>query len=167
MDKAEIPERFAVSRTIPAVVILTAGTAPEEMAAPLLWGLEEEGIPAILRAAASGPAERLADRASRESPLNVGVGLDGCAREAVLHHRDLPPGSPLMTLGPGQMTAARMRLLGANAARLVKGDPLLFEEARVTSTGRARREEDWQTPLDPAGLEAVIVRVLRELTSGR
>jgi hypothetical protein len=94
---------------------------------PLLWGLEEEGIPAEIGEASGEDAVALAKQAAQMSPLNVGIGLNGVDGRVVLHHRDLPDDQPLFTLTTDEATPAQLRLLGMNAARLVKGEPLVFQ----------------------------------------
>jgi hypothetical protein len=111
----------------PAVLIFAVPPLPEETVAPILWGLEEEGIPVEVREAEPGSAESLAKTAADASVLHVGIGIRGGIGGVVLHHRDLPADQPLVRLGAAECTAGSLRRLGANAARLVKGDPLRFE----------------------------------------
>jgi hypothetical protein len=94
---------------------------------PILWGLEEEGIPAEPRDVAGGSAKTLAKEAAGGSPLNVGIGINGTEGEVVLHHRDLPGDAPLFSFGAMDLNPTILRILGMNAARLVKGEPLVFE----------------------------------------
>ena len=95
---------------------------------PILWGLEEEGIPAEVQEVSGGGAVVLAKRAADMSPLNVGIGMNGAEGMVALHHRDLPAEKPLFTLTMKDVGAVQFRILGANAARLVKGEPLVFQE---------------------------------------
>lgn len=111
----------------PAVLILAVPPLLEEAVAPVLWGLEEEGIPVEVREAKPGSAESLAKIAADASVLHVGIGIRGESGGVVLHHRDLPADQPLARLEAEECTARSLRRLGANAARLVKGDPLRFE----------------------------------------
>lgn len=112
----------------PAVLIFAAPPLPEETVAPILWGLEEEGIPVEVRDAEPGSAESLAKTAADASVLHVGIGIRGESGGVVLHHRDLPYDQPLVRLGVEECTTGSLRRLGANAARLVKGDPLKFDD---------------------------------------
>jgi hypothetical protein len=107
----------------PAVHIFLTPPIPEEMISAILWGLEEEGIPASLQEKESGKAVALAKAAANGSMLNVGIGMN--KTEVVLHHRDLPLEGPLFSLGTKELIQTRLRILGANAARLVKGNPLI------------------------------------------
>jgi len=111
----------------PAVLILAVPPLPEETVAPILWGLEEEGIPVEVREAEQGSAESLAKIAADASVLHVGIGIRGGNGGVVLHHRDLPAAQALVRLGVDECTVGSLRRLGANAARLVKGDPLRFD----------------------------------------
>jgi len=54
----------------------------------------------------------------------------------VVHHRDLPLDSPLFLLGAEKLTQANLRCLGANAARLVKGNPLVLNDDLLRSATR-------------------------------
>lgn len=110
----------------PAVLIYWTPPKPEAMIDAILWGLEEEGIPARLHQKQNGPATALAKDAANSSMLNVGIGMNGT--EVVLHHRDLPLEEPLFTLGAEQLFPPKLRLLGANAARLVKVNPLIVPD---------------------------------------
>ncbi len=110
----------------PAVLIFIVPPLPEEMLSPIFWGMEEEGIPARLEEKASEAAVTLAKIAANGSMLNVGIGIN--QKEAVLHHRDLPPQEPLFVLGPEGLIRTNLRRMGANAARLVKGNPLIVPD---------------------------------------
>ena len=118
---------FSMRDKRPAVWIFVLQPVPEETIMPILWGLEEEGIPTEQRDAAGGSAEILAKEAADGSPLNVGIGIHGTEGEVVLHHRDLPGDAPLFSFGAMDLNPTMLRILGMNAARLVKGDPLVFE----------------------------------------
>jgi hypothetical protein len=107
-----------------AVWILGAHPLPDRLLEPILWGLEEEGIPAETRPPAAGSAEAMAKQAADGSPLNVGIGVSEGGRAVALHHRDLPAARPLFVLAGADLEPAPLRRLGTNAARLVKGNPL-------------------------------------------
>jgi hypothetical protein len=102
--------------------------ASPQVIEPILWGLEEEGIPADVLEAPYGDAGALAKLAADGSPLNVGVGINGSRKAVALRHRDLPPGAPLFLLSGAELQPDRLRRLGANAARLVKGEPLVLDD---------------------------------------
>jgi len=111
----------------PTVRIITCQAGERELQ-PILWGLEEEGIPVEVENVSSGEAVVLAKQAAHMSALNVGIALDGVKGEIVLHHRDLAGECPLFTVAMQDASKTRLRILGANAARLVKGEPLIFLE---------------------------------------
>jgi hypothetical protein len=112
----------------PVVIILAVKPAPAETIAPILWGLEEEGVPAELYEVAAGEAAALAKEAAERSPLNVGIGINLNNSIVCLHHRNLPLERPLFTLRSADLQPAPLRALGKNAARLVKGDPLVLQD---------------------------------------
>jgi len=124
-------EGFSPDDVRPAIWILVTEPAPEENIEYILWGLEEEGIQAEIRKVRSGPAEVIAKQAADSSHLNVGIGVDGNEQVVVLHHRDLPGETPLFSLEAEDFQSVQLRRLGANAARLAKGNPLLFRDDHV------------------------------------
>lgn len=106
---------------LPAVIILHNPLLPDPTLLPeLIYGLEEEEVLFQLRASNGGAIE-LAFQAAQGSVLGVGIGIDK-ELNIVLHHYRLPPGDPLISLFGASQEAAR--ILGNNAARLVKGIPL-------------------------------------------
>jgi hypothetical protein len=110
----------------PAVLIFKAPSAADEVIREILLGLEEEGIPAKVSEKRIGLAGNLAKAAADGSALNVGIGAS--AAEVVVHHRDLPLHRPLFLLPAEKYSRTNLRCLGANAARLVKGNPLLIND---------------------------------------
>ncbi|MED0678088.1 glycerol dehydratase reactivase beta/small subunit family protein [Aneurinibacillus thermoaerophilus] len=94
----------------------------KRMLAEVCTGLEEEGVPflCLCVAEAEEKAEKLGRRAALMSPLQVGIGVDadgGCA----ICHEKLAQHPSYITTPPGNG-----RIAGQNAARLVKGLPLLY-----------------------------------------
>jgi hypothetical protein len=146
----------------PAVQIFLLQPVPEETLMPVLWGLEEEGIPAETQEAPNGTTEAIAKQAADGSPLNVGIGINGMKGEVVLHHRDLPGDSPLFSFGAEEINPSVLRILGVNAARLVKGNPLLFQD---TSLPDKPIDNPNQSP--QGELESLIARVLMEILEKR
>lgn len=118
--------KFAQPGDKPAVYIYGTGLSGSRMVEKILLGLEEEGVPAEIFEAKQGPPDSMAKQAADRSPVSVGVGIDGGLGVAVLHHRDLPEATPLFILGPGPLEETPLRNLGANAARLVKGNPMIL-----------------------------------------
>jgi hypothetical protein len=113
--------------TRPAILILKASALPPGLLDPILWGIEEEGLPFEIREAWNAPAMELAKQAANGSALNVGIAWSDSG-EIVLHHRDLPEGAPLFTLSAETAPRGELRRLGTNAARLVKRQPLALRE---------------------------------------
>lgn len=109
----------------PAIWIFKAGSILTDSFQPVLWALEEEGIPFEIREVSNGPIVDLAKQAADGSPLNVGIYV-GEKGEVILHHRDLPTGTPLFSLTIKPWQPISLRRLGINAARLVKGQPLVY-----------------------------------------
>ena len=109
----------------PAVgLLLNTATAEAEAVAA---GLEEEGIPFVLERAdeVSDLASAAHDAAVR-SRLGVGLAMQG--PHACLHLKTLPPERPFLRCTVADVEEAR--LLGGDAARVVKGLPLRFPRLR-------------------------------------
>ena len=131
----------------------------------VLDGLEEEGIPAEISPAAAASAAALGKEAAQMSPLNVGIGVNGVDGLIVLHHRDLPLERPLFIFRTKDVTTMQLRLLGANAARLVKGEPLIFQAELETSEPSVSPAE--QSLRDSNQMADLVARVVRELLGQR
>ena len=110
----------------PAVHVLCSPDVPETALRQLHYGMEEEGVPCETGVKTGADALALAWEAAQASRLEVGVGLDG--QSAVLHFSKLDPGQPLFQIPVRSM--GQVRVLGANAARLVKKLPLKPLEGR-------------------------------------
>ena len=115
-----------VAMTKPTVHVLCSKDTPRAAYLQLLYGLEEEGIPWETLSEADGDARLLAWKGSQASRLGVGVGMDGQA--AVLHISKMSQEQPLYQIPIRSMD--KVRILGANAARLVKKLPLKPLEGR-------------------------------------
>lgn len=145
-----------------AVWIFVFQPLPDWIAEPILWGLEEEGIPADIREVPGEKAESLAKQAADGSPLNVGVGINWSDKAVALSHRDLPVARPLFLLGPADLNPHQLRRLGANAARLVKGEPLaLTGESASTSESQSAT----QFPQDV--LEKIVAMVVANIPNDK
>lgn len=118
----------------PAVLIFKTPSTASNVIREILLGIEEEGIPVKVQEKQSGLPVNLAKDAADGSSLNVGIGTS--AAEVVVHHRDLPVNSPLFLLGAEKLTQANLRCIGANAARLVKGNPLALTDDLLRSETR-------------------------------
>ena len=83
-------------------------------------GIEEEGVPWVVRSDATGDAASVAHEAAKESPLKIGVSV--IDDRIVVHHKQLPAERPLFDAE--EVSPETARRLGSNAARLAKGTPL-------------------------------------------
>ncbi len=118
-----------MNRQQPAVWIFRSRSVAADAFQPLLWGMEEEGIPFEIRETGEGPVRDLAKQAADGSPLNVGIAIGG--NEIVLHHTDLA--TPLFSLTTRPWPPFELRRMGINGARLVKGQPLVLENRGITA----------------------------------
>lgn len=85
----------------------------------ILWGIEEEGIPYEVKALDCNISEELSHLASVKSKLAVGIGIDSEGKVTVTFNK-LPENKPLFTADLDD-NLDKLRNLGANAGRLVKG----------------------------------------------
>ncbi len=115
-----------IAMTKPTVHVLCSQDAPKTAFEQLLYGLEEEGIPCETWTKDGADALALAWEGAQASRLGVGVGIDG--QQAVLHMSKLERERPLYRIPARSVEQAR--ILGANAARLVKKLPLKPLEGR-------------------------------------
>jgi hypothetical protein len=103
----------------------------------------------------------LAKQAAHMSKLNVGIACNGDEGEIVLHHRELASERPLFKLAIKDADKAQLRQLGINAARLVKGEPLVFREDVPPDS--AMQHPVTGTEMDSKELLDLIVRIVLEL----
>lgn len=149
-----------------AVWVFGSHPLPEWIIEPVLWGLEEEGIPGDVQQAPGERAENMAKRAADGSPLNVGIGINTAEKAVALHHRDLPVAKPLFLLGPADMNPPHLRRLGANAARLVKGEPLIFLDESLSDQEFQEVSQFPEDALDKV-VALVVANILNDKTKGR
>jgi hypothetical protein len=150
----------------PAVSILIAQPLNGETVEHVTWGLEEEGIPYEIEALDSEAAEVMAKQAADRSRLNVGIGISGPEEKAVLHHRDLPMEKPLFTLGlDGPRLRAHLRTLGGNAARLVKGEPLVFDDGSLSDPDGTSSPGSSSSGADE--IAEIIAKIVMELLNSK
>lgn len=110
----------------PAVFLFKSSCAADAVINEILLGIEEEGIPAEVREQQLSLTVDLAKSAADSSLLNVGIAAS--STEVVVHHGDLPADKPLFLLRAKHQTSTNLKLLGVNAARLVKGNPLVIND---------------------------------------
>ena len=141
----------------PAVWIFRSPSVEEESYQPILWGLEEEGIPFELQDTSDGVVRDLARQAANGSPLDVGIAI-GKSGEVVLHHRDLPAEAPLFSIDVKPLQPGTLRRLGMNAARLVKRQPLTLGNDPLFAA------ESQHSPGNPSKhLEDLVIAILDEI----
>lgn len=171
-------EQRSVIETMPVVWIYSAHPADKAQEKAVKLGLEEEGIPCEVEPVQGDSAHTLATEAARASSLGVGIGLVGKAGEAALHHRDLSGDERLIELGGGDFRFDTLRRLGANAARFVKGVPLmpLVEEelpetmelpsCGISSAGTAAQPQT-VGEIDLETLTRIVVEVVQKFYSSK
>lgn len=110
----------------PAIVIYGLASLADQVLKQLQLGIEEEGLPFMYEPVVASPAKDViaqAYGAAQASPLLVGLAGDGT--ELVLHYRHLAQEQFVYRLkGSALEDLGAVRLLGSNAAKLVKGIPL-------------------------------------------
>ncbi|WP_051309593.1 glycerol dehydratase reactivase beta/small subunit family protein [Desulfogranum japonicum] len=156
----------------PLVPVVMVGRIERSVVEALLWGLEEEGIPALETSLATGNIQQHTWEIARQSRLNVAIGAGHGEQQVILHHRDLPTAEPLFTELLGGQDMLIYRRLGANAARLIKGNPLVFPEDDVDVEPQVQKQE--QTPAAPRRIEPteelvtrIIMEIVRQVLAAR
>lgn len=114
-----MPAHVEMSR--PTIRVWSDSATPAEVLRQVEYGMEEEGIPWEKEIRTGMTATDMAYEAAGVSRLEVGVGMD--TQRVVLHFAKLKREEPLFSI-PARSTDTALRLLGANAARLVKKLPL-------------------------------------------
>lgn len=149
----------------PAVQIVTCRADARDMQ-PILWGIEEEEIPAELSEMPVGDAIALAHQAAHMSSLNVGIGINGTDDVVALHHRDLPADKPLFVIERQSMRSRELRNIGKNAARLVKGDPMVFDEdGDLEAEPKENSKKNMSPKLSPDELENIVSAIVKRLAN--
>ena len=149
------------------VVQIIAIQADTQDLNPVLWGLEEEEIPAEVRELPVGDVEALAYQAAHMSALNVGIAINGKDRKIALSHRDLPQDHPLFLLAGDEFKKILLQRLGKNAARLVKGNPLIFKEEEYSAELPSHSATASKSIDLPDDMIQQIVRVVVELLANK
>jgi hypothetical protein len=89
----------------------------------VLYGIEEEQIPFWIEEEAFQSEDILSSayRAANSSVFGVGI---CCSHKGIaIHHSNLRQEKPIFNISIDQCTRKTARILGANAARLIKGIP--------------------------------------------
>lgn len=105
----------------PSIEVHLSEELTEAQLAEVLYGIEEEGIPYIVRRVPRSGVAAAAHAAAIASRLGVGVGAAG--GEIAITTEKLPPGQPYIIHSLNR-TPASDRAIGTNAARIVKRIPL-------------------------------------------
>ncbi|MHC1558566.1 glycerol dehydratase reactivase beta/small subunit family protein [Actinomycetospora sp. C-140] len=109
----------------PAVLVAVHDDAPLGVVREVCAGAEEQGVPTALLGAPSPAAQDAGRHAASESRLEVGVGV-GADGAVVVRHALVPDAITGLDAGA---TAPELRILGADAARIVAGLPLRMVRA--------------------------------------
>lgn len=142
----------------------------------LLYGIEEEGIPFNLQVKQVHPAVELGYQAAFDSRLGVGIGI-GDDGQIILHYTKLRKDEPLFQIK--QDNTYKQGVLGANAARLVKGIPFKsFEEIKeevfvpkelpqeiTAQAANEAAQEETISKEEIAAIVAIVVKTLNKLNS--
>ncbi|HFI0578961.1 TPA: glycerol dehydratase reactivase beta/small subunit family protein [Streptococcus suis] len=120
--------------TKPVILIYKLGEVDQEKLTQVELGMEEEGIPflkEVIETTSEGIVS-LAYQAAQSSPLSVGLAIND--QEIVLHYRNLQKEQFFYRVDDYPRQSNRvLRILGTNAAKLVKGTPLIPDTALETS----------------------------------
>jgi hypothetical protein len=102
------------------ITILFHSSLPPDQIQEVCAGLEEEGVPFFLQKQDKTSSYiKLGVEAATMSPLQVGIGIDQNGNLCV-HHEKLKQDEPYL-----QGSLQNGRKFGKNAARLIKGLPLI------------------------------------------
>lgn len=110
----------------PAIHIALAKGVNEAFSWGVAIGAEEEGIPCRQVSIVETDVIELAYAAAQSSRLSIGVGIT--QNEIAIHEFHMPTNKPVLHYQLNDNLLSICRLAGCNAARLVVGVPLLFDE---------------------------------------
>jgi hypothetical protein len=100
-------------------VYYDANAVQPEKLTNLLLGIEEEGIPYDLAGVSESDVFEIGFKACNDSRLGVGIGVS--EKKLILHFEKLKKKRPIFEIG--SFEKENYRILGSNAARLVKKMP--------------------------------------------
>ncbi|MDN5324000.1 MAG: hypothetical protein PWQ67_2454 [Clostridia bacterium] len=143
----------------PHVGIARADNNNQEIIKEILAGLEEEGVPWELKYFEEREAIKLAYHSASESTLQVGIGV-GKNGDVAVHYTRLPLSEPLLYISSNEGYRGLWRILGANAARIVKGIPI---RPLVKEKQEYKQEETTMLDLDMEYITSKVIKVLNEL----
>lgn len=108
---------------IPSIIIKhNADFKQDSVIINICYGIEEEGIPWKVLKDNETSSIKLSHSAAMQSKLSVGIGI-GADEIVTLHYASLKENQPLSARHAFE-DEGTLKDIGANAARLVKGDPL-------------------------------------------
>ncbi|MCF8069552.1 MAG: glycerol dehydratase reactivase beta/small subunit family protein [Desulfobacterales bacterium] len=115
---------YESSGFVGVVIIVEEGAENMMQAKEIIYGLEEEGLPhtIISEEFHDEDINGLAQQAANKSVFDVGICCS--ANAIVLHQGNLPKEHPVIQISKDQVNLSKARLLGINAARLIKRMPL-------------------------------------------
>lgn len=102
----------------PSVYIIHCDNLSIENFKEVLWGIEEEGIPYKVEASDNDLSENLSHKAALKSKLGIGIGIS--EEKITLTTSKLDKNNPLISIMLDE-DCKKLRSLGSNGARLVKG----------------------------------------------
>ena len=108
----------------PSITLLAQRQVSASAIEYVRYGAEEEGVPIRVSFTDDTDTFGIALAAATQSHLDIGIGISG--HMAVITTRRLPKERPYLVTGFGVDSDAD-RMIGANAARLVKRSPLLMK----------------------------------------
>ncbi|WP_432403197.1 glycerol dehydratase reactivase beta/small subunit family protein [Wukongibacter sp. M2B1] len=123
----------------------------------LFWGIEEEGIPYEIEMQDGDSAIDLSYKAAQDSRLDVGLGISFEGFVA-LHYVKLNKDRPLLQINT-RLENAKLRLLGSNAARLVKGMPFKDIEKNLYDIS----EDDIERSNENLEIKTIIEEIIRKM----
>ncbi len=107
----------------PSVYVFHCNDIDIEKFKEVLWGIEEEGIPYKVESTTMEISNELSHKAALKSKLGVGIGVS--KDKISLTTNKLDKNKPLISIELNQ-DYTRLRNLGSNGARLVKGIELKY-----------------------------------------
>ncbi len=123
----------------------------------MLFGMEEENVPYLVKSQDERVGLKLGYLAAEDSSLGVGVGI-GEDGTVILHYKRLKREEPLFQIHL-QRDMKKLRKLGANGARLVKGIPFKDLEEQETEMDL---HEEVMTREDMALLVAKVLNKMKK-----
>ena len=112
------------------LVLLYTGKDQKNWFDGFYYGVEEEGVPVFSinvdeeEDLSLGTAFEMAEFAAQHSVFDIGLGAD--AHEIILRHRQQKDGEPLLKCTKDD-DPQTIRVLGTNAARMIKRLPLILD----------------------------------------